>query len=86
MLYFALAKKKYNYSKECQKEMGNFVSTRIGCDVPPTRNEHEWDALISVYAVLCGDLGKWTNDLHAVDADANEELITPCGSTNYWWP
>ncbi len=84
VLYFQLAKKKYNYM-DCHEEMDKFLSSLIGQNISTT-NDHEWDALISVYAMLCGALSIWTNDLHTIDTEADEELITPCGSTNYWWP
>ena len=65
--------------------MDGFLNSLLGSS-KSTANYHEWDALISVYAVQCGVTGKWARDLHILDAKMNEGIVSPCGVTNYWWP
>ena len=84
VMYFELAKKKYNY-KECNKEMDSFLSDLIGINIS-TKNDHEWDAAASIYAVYCGATGKWVNNLHSKSVTNNEVFVEPCGPTSYWWP
>ena len=84
VLCLELSKEKYDYKNRCD-EMDQFLNGLIGCSVT-TMNDHEWDARISVYAVQCGLTGKWNRDLHGLNSKSNEELVFPCGVTNYWWP
>jgi len=84
VLYYALANKHYDYSINhvtMDTLLSNMLETKI-----TTKNDHEWDAVISVYSALKGILGEWKTDLHQINLLQNEELITPCGKTNYWWP
>ncbi len=84
VLYFELSNAKYDY-KNSQGEMDEFLSGLVGSNIR-TANDHEWDAMISVYAVYCGATRKWVRDLHNLESTIYEDLVTPCGATNYWWP
>jgi hypothetical protein len=84
VLYFEISKRKYDY-KESRAEMDSFLSALLGNTVV-TRNDHEWDAVISVLAVANGMTGKWANNLHSLPTEKNEKLVEPCGQTVYWWP
>lgn len=84
VLYNALVSEKYDYSSN-QKAMDRVLS-QLFSTVITTDNDHEWDAALSVYAVLQGLKGKWKTDLHDLPCSENERLIRPCGETHYWWP
>lgn len=84
VVYYEMSKKKYEYSKY-NLEMDSMVNDLFGIQIS-TKNDHEWDALISAYTVLSGMSGLWSKDLHKLNLQHNEKLIDPCGKTNYWWP
>ena len=84
VLYFELIGKKYDYKND-QAQMDDFLTKTLGSKIQ-TKNDHEWDAAISAFAVRCGLEGLWSKDLHRLEVDLNERLITPCGATHYWWP
>ncbi len=83
VLYYALTKRKYNYKTNCL-DMDLFLSQEIGIPIK-TNNDHEWDAVISAYALLNGLLGLWPRDLHELPAN-NGRIVNPCGRTAYYWP
>ena len=68
-----------------RESMDAFLSNLFNVNIK-TNNDHEWDAAISVYAVLKGYTREWVNDLHQLPHSADERLVTPCGNTCYWWP
>lgn len=84
VLYFELCGRKYDYRNN-QRQMDIFLGGSLGTEIH-TENDHEWDAAISVHAVCCGLTGHWRKDLHSLDVEPNERLVTPCGVTQYWWP
>ncbi len=84
VLYWALSRKKYNYSRDAAY-MDAKLSDWLGCSVK-TRNDHEWDAVISLWAALNGAEGKWSHDLFTETARVSSRLIFPAGQANYWWP
>lgn len=84
VIYYALAGEKYDYSAS-QETMDRFLS-ELFLTVIKTSNDHEWDATVSVYAVIQGLKGEWETDLHSLPSLEGERLIRPCGVTNYWWP
>jgi hypothetical protein len=84
VLYYELAGVKYDYRGN-SLEMDLLVSNQLDIDIC-TKNDHEWDAAVSVYALLNGITGKWTVDLHRLPLNQDERLVQPCGNTNYWWP
>jgi len=84
VLYNALVGEKYNYASN-HDAMDRFLSGALSTEIT-TNNDHEWDAVVSVYAVLQGLKGEWETDLHLLPCSENERLIQPCGETNYWWP
>lgn len=51
-----------------------------------TANDHEWDAAVAAYSVLCGLRGEWAYDLHQLEPRADERILSPCGPTRYVWP
>ena len=84
VLYWALGKRKYSYltsSLDMDVKLGEVIGAECR-----TSNDHEWDALLSAFAAACGIQGRWTNDLHALPCAPDSRLITPCGTTNYYWP
>ncbi|MEI8574177.1 hypothetical protein J0667_19750 [Methylomonas sp. WH-1] len=83
VLYYALTKIKYDY-KSNYLNMDLFLSKEIGIPIK-TNNDHEWDAVISAYALLNGISGKWTRDLHQLPV-INGRIVNPCGKTAYYWP
>jgi len=84
VLYFALSDNIYNYDIN-HETMDLFLSKKLQSNIT-TNNDHEWDAAISVYAVMQGIEGFWVTDLHAQPHLESERLIEPCGKTYYWWP
>lgn len=84
VLYFALSGDKYNYNMANEK-MDEFLSSKMDCEIS-TESDHEWDAAISIYAARQGLTGSWARDLHAIPLESSGRMITPCGSTHYWWP
>lgn len=84
VLYRALANKKYNY-QSMRAEMEQMLCEAHAVTLT-TGNENEWDAALSALAAARGYLGIWTTDLHALPTDEGEQLINPCGRTNYYWP
>lgn len=54
--------------------------------VKESLSDHEWDALISAYALRQGVLGHWKMDLHLEKTRQGERLIHPIGPTKYYWP
>lgn len=84
VLHFALQGAKYDYRNN-RPEMDKFLSQAISQPIN-TSNDHEWDAAISVYAVMQGMAGRWSHDLHAIAPDPGEQIIEPCDTTYYWWP
>jgi len=85
VLYYALKNEKYDYSSN-HKVMDEFLSSIISTKKIQTANDHEWDAVLSIYAAKQGLCEQWTNDLHIQPHEDNECLIEPCGKTHYWWP
>ena len=89
VLYYARFKEPYNYEGPNASVMNERLNRLLGVDLAPEnepRNEHEWDAAISILAVVHGIDGSWPNDLHARPADPGERLVHPCGKTAYVWP
>ena len=84
VLYFALSGKKYDYKHESH-DMDIFLSDLLNIRVN-TSNDHEWDAVVSVYAAIMGYSGQWSTNLHDLPAQDTERLIKPAGNTEYWWP
>lgn len=84
VLYHELSGKKYDY-KHLNIEMDELVGNYLGTPIR-TKNDHEWDALISIYAVYSGFSGYWQHDLHSIESSTSEKLVTPCGVSQYWWP
>jgi hypothetical protein len=85
VLYYALTQQKYNY-RESRAEMDSFLSNVLGGINIRTSNDHEWDAVISAYALLMGMTGVWKNDLHELQPEDNSRIVKPCGKTFYYWP
>jgi len=84
VLYWALARRKYSYAAS-SSDMDAMLGEAIGAECR-TSNDHEWDALLSAFAAARGIQGRWTNDLHALPTGLDSRIISPCGTTNYYWP
>lgn len=85
VLHHALSGRHYNYGGPNATVMNMNLSRWLSIDVAP-ENEHEWDAAISIVAVIHGLQGRWQRDLHALPPDSDERLVKPCGRTAYVWP
>ena len=84
VLYFALTEERYDYDQNSTK-MDGYLSKKL--DLPiKTNNDHEWDAVVSAYALLMGIKKLWPLDLHTLPTTENERIVTPCGKTHYFWP
>ena len=84
VLYYALLEEPYDYSGPNTSVMNDRLNSWLGVDVEP-RNEHEWDAAISILPVVRGLNGSW-QDLHTLPTKSSERLVHPCGETTYMWP
>ncbi|WP_444926998.1 hypothetical protein ACJJI4_02990 [Microbulbifer sp. TRSA002] len=84
VLYFELAGDKYDY-KFSSHSMNAFVSDLLGVRIN-TANDHEWDAVVSVYAAIMGYSGQWPTNLHDLATENTERLVKPAGNSEYWWP
>lgn len=84
VFYHALSGEKYSYEANRQA-MDSFLSASLGTRIV-THNDHEWDAVASVLAVVNGLDGTWQNDLHTLSVKDGARLIQPCGDTKFWWP
>ncbi|MHB8841257.1 MAG: hypothetical protein ACYC56_05630 [Candidatus Aquicultor sp.] len=84
VLYHCLTQKIYAYTNDSEA-MDSFMSGKLGIKIK-TSNDHEWDAVISAYALLMGVTGTWKLDLHKLQIRENERIIKPCGKTYYYWP
>jgi len=85
VLYYALFNERHNYNGPNLSVMDERLSELLRADVAP-ETEHEWDAAISIQAVVNGLKGLWQRDLHALPPDCDERLVQPCGRTEYVWP
>ena len=84
VLYWALAGKKYRYY-QASSAMDVDVSAWLGCGVS-TKNDHEWDAVVSVLAAFKGISGEWARNLFEEPQVGTGRLVFPAGPAHYWWP
>jgi hypothetical protein len=84
VLYYRLSGYKYDYLTN-RIDMNNNLTKWTGLTINTTNN-HEWDAVISCYAVLEGMLGNWTYDLHRRPPAEGESLVELVGPSHYYWP
>ena len=84
VLYRALWGRHYDYAAEA-RAMDADLGAQLGLDVR-TRNDHEWDAALSAFAILRALRRDWTRDLHRLATEDGERLVAPCGPTSYAWP
>ena len=85
VLYRAMTGEKYNYTKS-EHDMDNTLAQWLNYPVK-TANDHEWDAVVSVFAALRGLTGVWSHDLFDEQSQrATGRLVFPSGKAYYWWP
>lgn len=84
VLYWALSQTKYNYA-ESRTDMDTKLSKWLGVKVE-TKNDHEWDAVVSVLASFKGVSGRWGHDLFKESGQEAGRLVFPAGPAQYWWP
>ncbi len=84
VLYYALTGKKYNYLDD-NNSMDDLLASLLSIKVS-TKNDHEWDAVISAYALFQGLNNSWEVDLHALPLEKGSRFIFPCRKTAYYWP
>jgi hypothetical protein len=86
VLYYAKTNKKYDYPVT-RLEMDERLSKWLGHPegFVATKNDHEWDAVVSAYAAWMGFSGQWKRDLFQNPESA--DLVSPAGQdVHYWWP
>ena len=84
VLYYAFYRGSHDYEGK-KALMNRHLEDLLGTAVTP-RNDHEWDAAISILPVVRGLNGSWRRDLHSLPTDSDERLVSPCGRTMYIWP
>jgi hypothetical protein len=84
VLYYYLSGLQYNYQIN-QFAMNAQLTQWIGL-ATDTVNDHEWDAILSCFAVMEGISGRWPTDLHQLPTLADEKLVQPGGASHYFWP
>lgn len=89
VLYFALSGEKYDYYNR-REEMNGWLAKEMNMRLDGveeselTKNDHEWDAVISAWAANQGRTGRWETNLVAHKDSAN--LDFPAGCVDYRWP
>lgn len=84
VLYYHLTGIQYNYRTN-QELMNEQLSQWIGLSIN-TEKDHEWDALVSCFAVYKGLSRRWTTDLHQLPPIADEVLVHIGGASHFYWP
>lgn len=84
VLFWFLKHEKHDY-KNKKNLMDEVLIKQIGVRISPA-NEHEWDSAISAFATLQSVKGIWKHDLHKIPMAGKERLISPCGTTYFFWP
>jgi len=84
VLYYHLSGIQYNYQIN-QIGMNAHLTQWIGLTTN-TATDHEWDAVVSCFAVLEGISRRWKTDLHQLPTVAGEKLVQPGGPSYYYWP
>ena len=84
VLYYHLSGCRYDYATY-QAGMNRQLSewTRLPVE---TASDHEWDAVLSCFAVLEGMAGRWRRDLHRLPTLGSESLVQLGGPSYYYWP
>jgi len=84
VLFWFLKREKYDYEKK-KALMDDTLITNLGVRISPA-NDHEWDSAISAFAALRSVKGEWKHDLHERPMTDEGRLVSPCGTTHYFWP
>ena len=86
VLYYALCEEKHDFNGPNRSVMNSRLSGLLDdVDVEP-RDDHQWDAAISILPVVRWLDESWQNNLHDPWTDPDERLVQPCGGTAYVWP
>ncbi|MDE2783776.1 MAG: hypothetical protein OXK77_12530 [Gemmatimonadota bacterium] len=81
VLYYELSGGQHHDYGTYRSDMHKWLRGKLASDVAP-RDDHQWDAAISILPVVRWLDGSWQNDLHA-----GERLVRPCDETTaYVWP
>lgn len=90
VLFFALSGEKYDYDNR-RAEMDRWLAKEMNMPVVDgleesglTKDDHQWDALISAWAARQGFTGNWEANLVAYENRSN--LDFPAGPVDYRWP
>jgi hypothetical protein len=86
VLYFALAGTRYAFDATADSPMRVALRQWTGIDDLAPLDDHQWDALVSAWAVREGASGRWPLDLHDLPTRDGERLVRPCGPTHFYWP
>jgi hypothetical protein len=85
VLYTALMSRSYDYDANAS-DMNLALAEWLGSPGPSPRSEHEWDAVVSAYAMAQGLTSRWSADLHELPTQGEEVLVWPVGKTRFYWP
>jgi hypothetical protein len=86
VLYFAIANEKYAFDADAGSTMNERLRGWTGWAGVTPRNDHQWDAVASAWAVHEGAVGRWERDLHALPTRGGERLLRPAGPSHFFWP
>lgn len=85
VLYLALTGERHSFKSERARITARLCEW-IGVEQIPIADDHQWDALVSAYAVRQGVLGAWQGDLHTRPTSDGEALVRPAGASSFFWP
>lgn len=84
VVYSVLWGHRYDYARSA-RSMDHALSAVLGLAIR-TATDHEWDATVAAYSMLCALRGEWAYDLHQIEPRPDERILSPCGPTRYAWP
>jgi hypothetical protein len=84
VLYFAMTEQRYDWVND-SANMKHFLSECLGILCEPS-NDHEFDSILSCYAVLEYIRGNWSSNLHSKTDDRYGLHMEPFGNSIYAWP
>jgi len=83
--FYAVFGQKHDWVKR-RKEMLANLGGEIGHPGLSVSNDHEFDAVLSAYAVRQGMAGHWPLDLHELPGATGGDAVEPFGPSKFYWP